>query len=147
MSVGIHLALGGQITQRIDGLDPHSGILVFHQASSNVWRTISCDPAPSSASSAFRRTAALRSLRTARQRAARISGSLLRGAETFDGIEPNIGAELLAAGENIEENTFHVVVSTVPFDHNGCWDLSCNSREQDPGRLREQVDSSDVSRM
>ena len=37
MSVGVHLALGGQITQRIDGLDPHSGILVFHQSVLWLW--------------------------------------------------------------------------------------------------------------
>ena len=38
MAVGIHLALGGHIAQRVDGFDPDAGILVLYKG---VERTIS----------------------------------------------------------------------------------------------------------
>src|ERR1700683_607951 len=119
MSVGIHLALGGQITQRIDGLDPYSGILVFHQG---VKQSLANHFLRPCAIQRFKRLEAHRGIAVLANRAAKSSaniGIIAAGAETFDGIEPNIGAELLATGEDIEQHSFHIVVVNRALDHNG----------------------------
>ena len=101
--VGIHLAVGGHIAQRVHGFDAHTGILVIHQCveqclanhflRARAIERFDCLQPDGSVAILANRSAQRRSN----------FGIVAARAQAFHRIQPNIGAEALAAVEYVQQ--------------------------------------------